>query len=318
MMPHRDWIQDGRSPAREVHQEHMSAADIAAAQQWVNEINTEHHDELELIARIKGTEDGVDWRTEELDDVHLAYVDEDGLHLEEVLCSSLDDRCVAIDLPVPWPSGMPLSRLPEMRQAYNDIVQKAYASLGSTDVMPPEYERQQQELMSLMKLMNSEYQRLLKFYTLYHARDALSPTEEVESATMVQLTYQGLSLEITSVELPGQPRGQPFPKNPNNQLQGASPRDGRLVRNVWSTSILFARTCSSPEEVEQELIEMFEERSEESPPQRHEQYGYPMQVASAGGYYEERPAQQRPYWEQQQPQQPPGVELVEPEFPNNW
>ena len=128
MMPHRDWIQDGRSPAREVHQEHMSAADIAAAQQWVNEINTEHHDELELIARIKGTEDGVDWRTEELDDVHLAYADEDGLHLEEVLCSSLDDRCVAIDLPVPWPSGMPLSRLPEMRQAYNDIVQKAYAS----------------------------------------------------------------------------------------------------------------------------------------------------------------------------------------------
>ena len=72
------------------------------------------------------------------------------------------------------------------------------------------------------------------------------------------------------------------------------------------------------EEVEQELIEMFEERSEESPPQRHEQYGYPMQVATAGGYYEERPAQQRPYWEQQQPQQPPGVELVEPEFPNNW
>ena len=158
-MPHRDWIQDGRSPAREVHQEHMSAADIAAAQQWVNEINNEHHEELEVIARQKGTEDGVDWTKEELDEVHLAYVDEMGLHIEEVLCSSIDDRCVAIDLPVPWPSGMPLSKLPEMRAAYNDIVEKAYAALGGTDVMPPEYERQQQELNSLMRLMNSEYQR---------------------------------------------------------------------------------------------------------------------------------------------------------------
>ena len=127
----------------------------------IDEINHEHQEELRAVAWKKGTEDGVDWTTEELSAVELVAVDEEGIHIEEVLCSSTDQRCIAVDLPIPWPQGMQLSQLAEMRAAFNDLVRKAYSSVGIEDI-PPEYQMQQQELDSLMSLMNAEFGRCVR------------------------------------------------------------------------------------------------------------------------------------------------------------
>ena len=127
----------------------------------IDEINHEHQEELRAVAWQKGTEDGVDWSTEELSAVELVAVDEEGLHIEEVICSTTDQRCIAVDLPIPWPQGMQLSQLAEMRAAFNDLVRKAYSSVGVEEI-PPEYMAQQQELNSLMSLMNAEFGRCVR------------------------------------------------------------------------------------------------------------------------------------------------------------
>ena len=114
------------------------------------------------------------------------------------------------------------------------MVRKAYSAV-MTDAMPPEYHAQQQQLRGLMSLMNAEFGRLLKFYALTQGSDALSPYEEVEKASMTQLTFEGFTLELTTVDLSGQ----------------------SLSRKVWTTSIIFDLPCDSAEMVEQKLIDMF-------------------------------------------------------------
>ena len=94
--------------------------------------------------------------------------------------------------------------------------------------------------------------RLLKFYALSQASEALSPTEEVEKARLTQLTFEGLTLELTTIELGPEPAF-----------------GGRLERKVWSTSVLFEEPCNCPEEVEEELIQMF---SEERAPDRSQDF----------------------------------------------
>jgi len=159
------------------------------------------------------------------------------MHLEEVLCSSTDQRCIAIDLPIPWPAEMCISQLPEMRRAFNEIVIKAYAAVHSAAI-PTRYHLQQQQLNSLMSLMNAEFAKLLKLYALSHAKEAFSVGEELEGAKLIQLTFEGLSLELTTSD----------PKS----------FDGiRMSRKVWSTSILFDGACTNADEVEEALISMF-------------------------------------------------------------
>ena len=94
--------------------------------------------------------------------------------------------------------------------------------------------------------------RLLKFYALRQASEALAPTEEVEKARLTQLTFEGLTLELTTIELGPEPAF-----------------GGRLERKVWSTSVLFEEPCNCPEEVEEELIQMF---SEERAPDRSQDF----------------------------------------------
>jgi hypothetical protein len=134
--------------------------------------------------------------------------------------------------------------VPEMRKAFTEISRRAYSAVTGSDAIPPEYAAQQQELNAMMSLMNTEFGRLLKFYALRHAHDALSDTEELERARLTQLTFNGLTLELTTVEL------------------GAS-LERRLQRSVWSTSLLFNEICTDAEQVEEQLVSMFME--EQSP-----------------------------------------------------
>ena len=135
--------------------------------------------------------------------------------------------------------NMPIRRLPEMRTAFTEISRRAYAA-ALADELPSEYQQQQTELNGLMSLMNAQFGKLLRFYALKHA--CLSQTEQVEQATLTQLTFEGISLDLTTLEV------------------GAYSLElgEKVLRQTWSTSILFANRCQSAEEVENMLVMMFD------------------------------------------------------------
>ena len=206
---------------------------------FMREVNEAHSEELRHVAHVKGTEDGVDWATEQLESVALIAVDDRGLLLQEMLCSAVDQRCISLDVPVAWPPDMPVGTLDEMRWAFAEISRRAYAA--TVDTLSPEYQKQQAECAPLMGLMNQNFGKLLRFYALKHAREALSPTEQVEHAKMSQLTFEGLSLELTTLDIAA--------------LDAAA---ATVRRKTWSTSILFTNRCQSAYEVESMLIRMFD------------------------------------------------------------
>ena len=182
-----------------------TAAGAFAAKQFVAELNAEHADELRRLVRQKNDADGVDWSVERMESVRLLEVDDDGLHLEEILCSAQDQRCMAVEIPIPW--SMPNSALPSSgddvsgwRKAFTEVSRKAYAAIYD-DAIPPEYEAQQAALNGMMRYLNGEQGGLLKYYALRHGRAAFSPTEQLERARLTQLTYEGLSLEVEGLGL---------------------------------------------------------------------------------------------------------------------
>uniref|UniRef100_A0A7S0P4H7 Uncharacterized protein n=1 Tax=Calcidiscus leptoporus TaxID=127549 RepID=A0A7S0P4H7_9EUKA len=89
--------------------------------------------------------------------------------------------------------------------------------------------------------MNAQFGTLLKFYALRHARDAFAPTEELERATLTQLNFEGLSLECDTIVFGDQVLGR------------------EMQRRRWSTSLVFDAPCTTPEQVEDQLVKMFAE-----------------------------------------------------------
>ena len=146
--------------------------------------------------------------------------------------------CFRVAVPIPWPRGNCITKLPEMRAAFSEISRRAYAATTDSDSLPPEYIQQQRELDALMTLMNSEFSRLLKFYALKYAGDAIGPTEELESVRLTQLTYVGLCLEMKSLDL-----GNEF--------------GSHLKRTVTDSCVIFDTPCTNPSEVEEKLIDLF-------------------------------------------------------------
>ena len=213
--------------------------------EFMDEVNYRRVEELRQVARIKGVEDGVDWESEELLNVEMTAVDDRGIVVQELLCSASDQRCIAVDVLIPWPPNVPLQcfSFSDLRMAFTELSRRAYAAaVNHEDVLPPEYVMQQTECSGLMALMNAEFGKLLRFYALKHAREALSPTEQVEQATLTQLNFEGLSLELTTLD-----------------VDCYSLDFGmQLTRSTWSTSILFANRCQSAAEVEGMLVRMFD------------------------------------------------------------
>ena len=62
-----------------------TAAESFAAEEFIAEMNADHADELRRLVRQQNDADGVDWSVEKMESVRLLEVDDDGLHLEEVL-----------------------------------------------------------------------------------------------------------------------------------------------------------------------------------------------------------------------------------------
>ena len=64
-----------------------TAAEAFAAEEFIAEMNADHADELRRLVRQQNDVDGVDWSVEKMESVRLLEVDDDGLHLEEVLAA---------------------------------------------------------------------------------------------------------------------------------------------------------------------------------------------------------------------------------------
>jgi len=214
-----------------------------AAQYWMDEMNSDHVDELQQVARLCPAGREVDWSLEELHRVEIVSVSDEYIVLQEVLCSASDQRCVALDVAVEWPSGMCPVTVEQLRAAFSALA----ASLSSVDegMMPVVYERQQQLLDGAMAYMNSQHTKLLKYYAYRHARDAFSASEELLSAKMIQLTFEGLSLEVESIELADAMLAEP------------QTTTSAFQRRRTQVSILFDSPCESTEQVEDKLIGMF-------------------------------------------------------------
>jgi len=210
---------------------------------FLREFNSaEHHEELLRIARSIGDFDGVDWSKEALAAVRIVGVDDYGITVEEVLCSSHDQRCIAVPLHVDWPTFPCPQCAADMRTAFAQLSMRAFDAHQTE--LPPVYADQQRQLDAEMALMNRQFGKLLKFYALRHLRDAFAPTEQLEKATLSQLNFEGLSLECETI------------------LLGDEELGGVLKRFRWSGSVLYDTPCRSAEEVEDRLIAMFTDETE--------------------------------------------------------
>ena len=89
-----------------------------------------------------------------------------------------------------------------------------------------------------------ELSHLLKYYALRHGREAFSPTEQLETAKLTQLTFEGLSLEVETLELM------------EEDVAFGGRATNRSPRKFWSFALLFERPCADAEEVETSLIQM--------------------------------------------------------------
>ena len=232
-----------RAAGRRLNGPAMTVADDGrAVRSFIEEHNSvQHADALKQIVKRINDDDGVDWSVDELSAVRIIGVDEQGIAVEEVLCSIADQRCIAVPLHVRWPttSACPLTAA-EMRQGFAELSLRAFADHAS-DMLPPVYEAQQRQLAELQRGMNAQFGKLVKFYALRHAAEAFEPTEHLEKATLTQLTYEGLSLECETI------------------LLGDEKMGDQMQRRRWSASILFEAPCTSAEEVEDALVTMFAE-----------------------------------------------------------
>ena len=186
------------------------------------------------MAHVKGIEDGVDWACEELMSVHIT-TSMMSLLLRVAVLSPMTR--IAVDVPIPWPENMLVGQLPEMRGVQRDLAARirCHARYASARV-PAAAGAQPADVAHECGVWQAA-----ALLCAQHARDALSPTEQVENAKMAQLTFEGLSLELTTLDISAY------------ALDATS-----LKRKTWSTSILFANRCQSADEVERTLIQMFD------------------------------------------------------------
>ena len=221
-----------------------NSAQVADASAWIADMNEHHIEELAQVARLCPEGRLVDWSVEELHRVEIVGANEDGVVLQEVLCSAADQRCIAVDVPVQWPEGVCPRKADELQRAFETLAMRLYSS--EDDSMPFIYESQQRQLNGVMALLNAQHGSLLKYYAVRHAREAFAPTEEVLSARMTQLTFEGLSLEVETRDVLGEMLS-------DDAGAGSAGRH----RSTTDVSILFDSPTASAEQTEDALIRMF-------------------------------------------------------------
>jgi len=215
--------------------------ELSDTERFVKEIQTKRKPDLMTIARQEGTEAGVNWEVEELNDVIVTTVNSSGLYLDEIICNYEDARCISINVPIPWPKGMPISKLPEMRKAFTALSRKANFAVGGKDEFSSEYEEQQSKVDHIMTLVNEEFSPELKWYAFTSLEDAMDSVIQVDAARLTQLNYEGFTIELDTTDA---------------RLKNRMTNRRVTCTQVWSVSVAFDEPCTSPEGVEKEIIKL--------------------------------------------------------------
>ena len=115
----------------------------------------------------------------------------------EVLCSSQDDRCIAISVPIQFEH--PISTPDELEAAFRALADKADDARreADPDALPRKAEEQCVQLQGLLALLNRDFESHLRYFALVYAKECIAE-EELERANLVVLTYEGLTLELLS------------------------------------------------------------------------------------------------------------------------
>ena len=123
----------------------------------------------------------------------------------EVLCSSQDDRCIAISVPIQFET--PIQTPDELEAAFRALADKADDARreADPDALPRKAEEQCVQLQGLLALLNRDFESHLRYFALVYAKECIAE-EELERANLVVLTYEGLTLELLSRDLVTQSR----------------------------------------------------------------------------------------------------------------
>ena len=142
----------------------------------------------------------------------------------EVLCSSQDDRCIAISVPIQFET--PIQTPDELEAAFRALADKADDARreADPDALPRKAEEQCAQLQGLLALLNRDFESHLRYFALVYAKECLRE-EELERANLVVLT-RSLALELLSRDLVTQ------------------------SRRLSEVSILFSKSCANADEVE--------------------------------------------------------------------
>ena len=234
------------SPLLNRHHRHhwLPRIQLAAADQhlssWAAEVNEKCASELAAVARAWSPAIEGEW--ERLAHVEIVDVNEEGFEIDEVLCSSMDDRCIALKVPVDWPRRV--TSPSDMSEAFAELARKCTSS-SRRDALIETAERfrvQDDELSEMRNLLNRNFEANLRGLVIAFAREAFRPTECLERAQMTQLCYDGFTVQMKTADL----------------LESAvmEDPDAGIRRRLSEVSLLFDPPCNSNTEVEDRILKM--------------------------------------------------------------
>ena len=203
--------------------------ELPSFKNWMETTNAEREDVIAAVARAWSPAREDD--TEYIQHAEIVEVDAEHIELMEVLCSSQDDRCIAISVPIQFET--PIQTPDELEAAFRALADKADDARreADPDALPRKAEEQCAQLQGLLALLNRDFESHLRYFALVYAKECLRE-EELERANLVVLTYEGLTLELLSRDLVTQ------------------------SRRLSEVSILFSKSCANADEVEGEIVEM--------------------------------------------------------------
>lgn len=204
----------------------MRRSFVRAAAEWIDfsdlarEYNEEHLSEVVSIALQASN---IDFSRQELTTVKIASLTETGLILEEVLCDTAGETCIALTVPIAFAKrceseGALRAELAEMARLREDVAPAS--SLSKTTCA------------GLLEVLNSQFSRSLELYVLRAGGVVLSESDVLERCRAVDLDELGFTLENVVCHDEGE------------------------ACDVVEKRVLFNRSCQSVEEIEDALCRL--------------------------------------------------------------
>lgn len=189
--------------------------------QLAAEYNERHASDVVSIALQRSA---IDFTQQELTAVKIASLDETGLLLEEVVCDLASDTCIALTVPVAF------ARRCESEEALR--AELAEMALLRDDAPQPAALVSQTSCAGLLETVNRQFGHSLELFVLRQGGVVLSEEDVLERCRAVDLDGTGFTLETIVCH-----------------------DDGESC-DVSERRVLFNRSCSSVEEIEDALCRL--------------------------------------------------------------